>query len=384
MLRVLVRKKPDRKNLLLYFVSPLTGREESKSAATDDPREAERAAATWEAELRSKYVPSQIGWDSFRGRFEDEHLAGLSRKSRLSYGTALNHFERLIGKPTELAAVSASTISELCGAMRKENMPETTIATYLGHLRAAFRWAASIGILSSAPTIKTPKINKRRLSRGRPITEKEFKVFLAAVPSVVGADHAPEWTRMIRGLWLCGLRLEEALRLSWSSPPAKVELDSGRFPRILWYSEGHKARRDTVTPMTPDFAEFLRKTKAKDRSGPVFRPTYPGCRISPKFASKIISLIGKASEIKVNDDGKFASAHDLRRSFGTRWALKVRPITLKSLMRHASIETTLRYYVDLDCEDVGAELWGIPLMSDVPDNCPEIRKCSPEAAVNYA
>ena len=56
-------------------------------------------------------------------------------------------------------------------------------------------------------------------------------------------------------------------------------------------------------------------------------------------------------------DGKFASAHDFRRAFGTRWARKVMPMVLQKLMRHDSIETTMRYYVDLDVDDMAEELW---------------------------
>ena len=33
------------------------------------------------------------------------------------------------------------------------------------------------------------------------------------------------------------------------------------------------------------------------------------------------------------------------------------PVVLQKLMRHSSIETTLRYYVDLDADEVGDELW---------------------------
>ena len=37
-----------------------------------------------------------------------------------------------------------------------------------------------------------------------------------------------------------------------------------------------------------------------------------------------------------------ASAHDLRRSFGFRWSCRVMPTVLGKLMRHESIETTMR------------------------------------------
>lgn len=57
------------------------------------------------------------------------------------------------------------------------------------------------------------------------------------------------------------------------------------------------------------------------------------------------------------EQNKFASAHDLRRAFGNRWAAKVMPVVLQQLMRHESIETTLKYYVEQDAEALGAELW---------------------------
>lgn len=52
-----------------------------------------------------------------------------------------------------------------------------------------------------------------------------------------------------------------------------------------------------------------------------------------------------------------ASAHDLRRSFGFRWANRVWPHVLQQLMRHASIETTKRYYVQSEADEIGAAVW---------------------------
>jgi hypothetical protein len=74
--------------------------------------------------------------------------------------------------------------------------------------------------------------------------------------------------------------------------------------------------------------------------------------------SEVICKIGKKAGVVVNKaDGKFASAHDLRRAFGTRWAGKIRPATLMLLMRHADIATTMNYYVAQDSDDVADELW---------------------------
>jgi integrase len=107
-------------------------------------------------------------------------------------------------------------------------------------------------------------------------------------------------------------------------------------------------------PITPDFAEMLYAVPEEDRHGLVF-----GIKIGVKPAGNLISTIGRRAGVVVNKaEGKFASAHDLRRSFGTRWAMRVKPVTLKLLMRHKTIKTTLDYYVDIDADDVAAELWG--------------------------
>ena len=70
-----------------------------------------------------------------------------------------------------------------------------------------------------------------------------------------------------------------------------------------------------------------------------------------------MSLIGKTAGVLVNKaDGKYASAHDLPRAFGTRWSKRVMPAVLRRLMRHASIGTTMGYYVDLDSANMADQL----------------------------
>jgi integrase len=64
--------------------------------------------------------------------------------------------------------------------------------------------------------------------------------------------------------------------------------------------------------------------------------------------------VGKTARIKVDErEGreKFASAHDLRRAFGTRWSRIVLAPVLKELMRHADIGTTMKYYVGIQARE---------------------------------
>jgi hypothetical protein len=82
----------------------------------------------------------------------------------------------------------------------------------------------------------------------------------------------------------------------------------------------------------------------------------------------------RAGVVTSKADGKYAGCHDLRRGFGTRWARKVMPAVLRRLMRHASISTTMSYYVDLDAADVARELQaqfgGKAAESAAPSNTP--------------
>ena len=68
--------------------------------------------------------------------------------------------------------------------------------------------------------------------------------------------------------------------------------------------------------------------------------------------ANMIESIGRAASVKVHTAAsgkvKYASAHDLRRGFGHRWAQRVMPAVLKELMRHDDISTTMKYYAEQD------------------------------------
>ncbi|MDX1964137.1 MAG: site-specific integrase [Pirellulales bacterium] len=350
MIRVNVRWRPDRGLFQLYFRHPLTGKRVMKSAGTDNRREAERAAARWQAELERSNLGENknVSWDAFRLQFEERHLLQLARGSRTAYRVSLNHFEKLIGQPTNIRMISAGHLSEFSTKLLAKSKSRVTVGKILRHLRVALGWAEKMGMLDSVPRFSMPSMRGVNVMKGRPITEAEFALLLAAVPTVRPND--PEtWTQLLLGLWLSGLRLGEACRLAWDKPPIMVDLASGKYPRLIFRASGQKSGKEELVPITPEFAEFLKKTPANKRTGKVFS--------SVTRAGRIISEIGEEAGVVVNEHGKFASAHDLRRAFGTRLSLRVRPVILQKIMRHASIHTTLKYYVDQDADDLGAELW---------------------------
>ena len=167
-----VRKRPDRENLQLYYVDPLTGKDITKSSKTMSIGDAERMAGDWEKQLRDGQT-EDISWDAFRIRFVDEYLTSLSKSTQETTKGALNSFEELIGHPKRLSDVNASVLSKFAAALRKKKRPETTIHCRLGHLRVAIRWAARIGLIQRVPFFPMPKLSQRRLMRGRAITTGE-------------------------------------------------------------------------------------------------------------------------------------------------------------------------------------------------------------------
>ena len=353
-----------RKYLMMRYTCPVTGKRTARSTGTTVKREAERVAAKWEAELREgRYAPaSKMTWQDFGLRYFAEVLPGLADKTGDLVGSVFNAFGRLT-PPRRLADVTSGRLSKFAAALRAEGKAEPTIRSYLAHLRSALQWAVDMGLLPALP--KIPKVQRSKASKlmkGRPPVAEEYERMLAATEKVVGPAAAPAWRHYLEGLWLSGLRLSESLRLTWDRPDRPCIDLTGRRPMLRMPGEFQKSGQNQLLPLAPEFCEFLAATPEDQRRGRVFR--LPGLHgiPQPRWVSEILSRIGQAAGVKVNTHPKtgkvkFASAHDLRRAFGTRWASRVKPATLQLLMRHKSIDTTLKYYVALDADDVADELW---------------------------
>ncbi len=168
--------------------------------------------------------------------------------------------------------------------------------------------------------------------KGGALVGEQFDRMLLAVPKIRPKDSA-EWQRYLTGLWLSGLRLAESIALSWDADaPFAVDL-SGRRPAVPNQGGGTEVGQDELLPMTPDFAEFLLRTPEGQRHGRVFRlnEVETGIPITAHSVGQLVAKIGETAGIVVNAvEGKTASAHDLRRTFASRWARRVAPPSCKS------------------------------------------------------
>jgi len=354
-LQVKVLRRGDRGRFVVRFRDPETGAWRERSEPTGSRKEAERLAGEIRAELRSgRYAePTRLSWEDFRLRFEAEKLSSLSDRGREGYRTALNRLESLL-RPVRLAELDAAAMSRFQSRLRDDGVREATIAAYLRHVKAALRWANDIGLLARVPKIVMPK-RARSEMRGRPITTEEYERMLEACENVRENDYGI-WRNLLQGLWFSGLRLGESLQLSWDRDSLFAVDLGGKFPCFNIAAEAEKGFKDRRLPMAPEFAEWLRSMPMDDREGKVFGVARSGFQI--KTVSRVISSVGKAANVVVNkEQEKFGSAHDLRRGFGTRWSSRLMPADLQLLMRHESIETTLKYYVGREADGLAERIW---------------------------
>lgn len=387
-----------RKYLQLQWTDPHTGKRvtQSSKCTSKQMKQAILKAEEKKKQLNAVDSPQDgsIGWKDFRDRFACQMLSGAATRTSQTYISILNMLEKF-RRPTELRQVNSRFLSEYAGWLRGLPRSETTIQTHMRHIKAVMRWARANRFIPEIPSIPVvTRASKRKLMKGRPLTDAEFQLFLSKIPEVVGPDHAANWTWMARGLWLSGLRLDESTMLSWDSTDGfHVIVDGDRAKLRIpdWVEKGHE---DRIYPLTPDFVQFLLAVPEDQRRGLVFRPTYTNHRNSrvetyrnSREVGRTFSAVGKLAGIVVDIKRlpgkppveKHASAHDLRRSFGTRWSRIIeQPAVLMELMRHSAIETTMMYYVGNDADQLQDSIYrSWERLHNTPHNTSDEKKPKP-------
>ncbi|WP_298860408.1 site-specific integrase [uncultured Gimesia sp.] len=373
-INVILVKRPDTSKYYARWIDPVSLRERRKSTKTSIKRDAERFALKLEKELNegTYFEQSNTKWSDFKERYETEVMPGFAPTSVDKAKLVFRHVDNFI-KPNLLIQIDAAAISKMVKKLRSQGLEDVTIKGYLIYIRSALSWAHSIGLIPSIPKFpKFKRIREEKAMRGRPLCLEEFERMLAVVPDICGEEQAESWKFHLHGLWCSGLRLTESLDLYWDRED-KLSIDlTGRRPMLRIRKESEKGNKDRLLPIVPEFAALLETVPEDERTGPVFNPLARKKRTErmlPSTISKQIADIGEKANIVVGDKGnidketgerkpRFASAHDLRRSFGERWSLKVMPDVLMLLMRHSDIDTTMKYYVGRNAQKAADVIWG--------------------------
>lgn len=357
-------KPKARKFYLCKWVDPITGKTKKKTTEETRRKAAERFAARLEDKINSgeSICGTKTQWDIFSERYDTEVMHGQSERTREKAAMVLDSVKKIVS-PKSPDVLDANLISQYVKALRDSGKSEATIKGHLAYLKAALRWAADMGIIPKAPAIKMP--TRVNTAKGRAVTLEEFERIVRKVPEVLkekpGSVRVKEWEFFLRGLFWSGLRRSEAWHLHWTDD-SKICVDlSGRFPMFRIQQEADKGFEARTFPIAPQFAELLQAVPEDQRTGYVFKlGSKIGKRHNEEVTSRMISNVGKTANVKVGGtEGKpkFASAHDFRRSFGTRWSSKVMPAVLQQMMRHAEISTTMGFYVTQNANATADAMW---------------------------
>jgi integrase len=345
-IKVWIQKFKDRSTLMLQWLDPDTGRRKSKSAGTNDPKRAEIARADLESDLnhgRHKEA-SRMSWERFRTMFEAEYVVNTRPQTRRNYADTFNLFEELC-RPGMLKSITERTVSRFVGALRQRptrgrtGMMLSTIRVRLEFLHTALAWAADQKLIATCPKFPTIKVPKKKPA---PVPVESFERMLDK------ATDAQTRAYLLAG-WLGGLRLREALALSWEPSSEAPWLDL-IHDRIIFPAEFVKAAEDQWIPLDPVLREGL---EALPRHGDkVFRfvSRKTGELICAEGLSQRIVKLAKKAGVRL-------SMHSLRKGFGCRYAGKVPAQVLQRLMRHSNIAITMDYYANID-DAVEAAVFG--------------------------
>jgi integrase len=255
-----------------------------------------KAAGEWEKQLNSGEVVNnqRLTWEQFRERFE--RLVGNRQtlETQKKTDVTFNLLERMM-RPKYLMDVTTEAVGAWLHDLQSTRAAATA-GIYGRTLQAAIRWAAEMKYIHEAPKFRIPK-KQGNMAKGRELCLEEHERVRAAVAKVVPAGDVGHWRRLLDGLWWSGLRLGEAIALSWEpTADVSVVLLDGERPVVRFRAAGQKGRRDELWPCPPEFAAMLEAVPKDQRAGFVFDlPKRGGCkgRATKDSASRTFQPSGK-------------------------------------------------------------------------------------------
>lgn len=349
-MNVWIQRFYDRPILMLQWIDPETGKRRSKSSGTTDEKVAEKKRLIHEHELNSgRYEDrSRMSWERFKELYQSEKLAMTGEKNQEKAVSAFAKLEEKIAIKS-VGQITERTISTFAKKLREEGLAAATIAAYLRYLKAALRWAEQQKIITRAPAIIMPKVPKNtsaaKIRAAARLTTEEFERLLAASPN-------EGWRLLIALAWHCGLRREEAREVRGEH----IRLAD----HIITIPKNKAGDVDGAAFITPELDEMLRMIFADNV--PMGR-LIPGHAVpnNPSMVSKAFGRIAKKAAVRGASKRGLITLHDLRRSFGSRWAGKVPAQVLQRMMRQV---TSKRHWTTMPIPS--GQLWlrsGIGLTS---------------------
>ena len=263
-----------------------------------------------------------------------------SPKSKTMYQNAFNKFEEVIETD-----VPVNSITEFHFGTFKEHLKNKlayeTQRTYVNYMNIFFNYL----IKSNQYKKENPFLRLKRRDKKfiRTITDEHFELILKKLNETNKGLY-----RFIFFLRKTGFRLNEALELRWE----QIKWDEN----IISMTNFKDNSNNDIFPLNIEngtLKEFL--LSFKKESGKIFNLNREWCR---QPYQKVIEKINEEKK-KENKSWKNIpkyTIHDIRRTAISKWAKKLHPLELTKMARHKDIQTTMRYYVNMNMSEIAEKL----------------------------
>ena len=342
-----------------------TGRRRRKSSKTTDKRAAERIAArlgAGEALRREGVIDPTL--DRFIEQDKiplQDHVAEYVRHMELrnrsaKHVKAIKSFLEEIGDPVEslgakrLSEITQDAVERYLHDQKTEGRSARTLNWRQVLIAGFVAWSVRTGRLAANPLLSLRRQDETRdqKRKRRALTADELKdLFTVAEKRGRKALYA--------AAYYARLRRGELLRLSWGD----VNLDAA----TLTISKGKARNRIDVLPIAPPLLDELKR----------IRPALvlPTARVFPRIPTNDERIADfETAEIKSPDaDDRYADLHSLRVTLATDLARQgVSVQVAQRLMRHSTVDLTLRCYTRLRVDDLAGGLAALAnALKAVPD-----------------
>ena len=256
-----------------------------------------------------------------------EKYSAIKKKDKKSnYYRALMKLIELIGdipikQVTDEHAVKFESI------LREKNLKDYTIHNYFAQLITIWNFFIKKKLASEQPFYPIGTTEKPVVV----IPESEIKLIL---------DHLNNYENrlnyfLIKLLYMTGMRISEALSFS------KTDID---FKNNIILIKNTKKHRDEQFPIYNTLEPFLRQL-VSEVDDEIFFNKYTARTAWDMFKKT-------CRELKI----KSYKLHDLRRTFATQMASKLSQTELQTVVRHKSVATTMKHYVNHNIQEIANKM----------------------------
>ena len=280
------------------------------------------------------------------GTYAGRTTRGLRETTRAEYRRAVEQRAIPFFGRRRLAEVEPRDVKAYVAHVAASGVSRNTVRLALAPVRALFATAVEDGLVRSNPCtgVRLPAAAVEEADQGKAkaLTEQQLQALLAAAP--------PQWRLLFRFLADTGLRIGEALALTW----AHVDMGRRRVQVRRRVYEGQYAppksrygRRDV--PISEGLARELwrlrQATRAADTA--LLWAGKDGAAPDPSTAYRAVKTAAKKAGVP------WAGLHTLRHTAGTRWfRAGANPKQVQLLLGHHSPAFTLDTYVHLLPDDL--------------------------------